>query len=290
MEDYYNILGVSPDASADEIKKAYRKLAMEFHPDKNPGNTQAEEKFKKINAAYAELSDPAARAQYDQHRQFGNSAGNAAESFGFNFGFNFGGASSIDDILNQIFQQNGFQYHRQQRNRDFTFNLAVSLEEAFSGKQTPVQFSANGQNYNINVTIPAGVEAGTRIRYQGHGDRSIPNVPPGDLYINIQIYDHPRFKRSGPHLHTEIVVDALEAMVGCTRDLVCIDGQTVKIQVPAGTQHNTILRLKERGMPVRASGSPRGDCLVNVVINIPSDLSEADKELLSDMITRRRTA
>lgn len=286
MEDYYNILGVSPDASADEIKRAYRKLAMEFHPDKNPNNRDAEEKFKKINAAYAELSDPDAKSRYDQQRRFGHQQ-NADPFGGFSFGFNFGGGS-IDDILNQFFHQNGFnQYARPQKNRDFTFNLTITLEEAFAGKQTPVQFSANGQNYNINVTIPAGIESGTRIRYQGHGDRSIPNVPPGDLYINIQIYDHQRFRRSGPHLHTDIVVDALEAIVGCEKELVCIDGQTVKIFVPAGTQPSTTLRLKERGMPTRPSGTPRGDCLVVVNVTVPADISEEDQKILSDIVKRR---
>ena len=218
MEDYYNILGVSPDATQEDIKKAYRKLAMEYHPDKNPNNQVAEEKFKKISSAYAELSDPATRARYDQQRQFGSQN---SDPFGnFNFSFNFG-AGGIDEILNQFFHQNGFNHHvRPNRNRDFTFNLNISLEEAFSGKQTPVQFSANNQNYNINVTIPAGVETGTRIRYQGHGDRSIPNIPPGDLYITIQIYDHQRFRRSGPHLHTEIIIDAIEAIIGCEKELV----------------------------------------------------------------------
>lgn len=285
MEDYYNILGISPDASADEIKRAYRKLAMEYHPDKNPNNPDAEERFKKISSAYAELSDPAAKARYDQQRKFGQQQ-NSDPFGGFNFGFNFG-SGSIDDILHQFFHQSGFNQARPQKNRDFTFNLNITLEEAFTGKQTPVQFAANGQNYNINVTIPAGIESGTRIRYQGHGDRSIPNIPPGDLYINIQIYDHQRFRRSGPHLHTETVVDALEAIVGCEKEIVCIDGQTVKIFVPAGTQTNTTLRLKERGMPTRPSGNPRGDCLVAVNIAIPTDLSQEDQKILSDIVRKR---
>lgn len=282
MEDHYKTLGVNSDATQDEIKKAYRKLAMEYHPDKNPGNAAAEEKFKKINAAYSEIGEPENRARYDQQKNF---TGGDSFTGGFNFGF---GASSIDDIINQFFHQHGFAHpQRQMRNKDFTFNLHISLEEAFSGKQTPVQFSANGQNYNITVTIPAGVESGTRVRYQGHGDRSIPNAPPGDLYINIQVKEHPRFKRSGPHLHTEVVVDALEAIVGCDKEIPCIDGQTVKMTIPAGTQPNTTLRLRERGMPTRPSGNPRGDCLVNVCVKVPTSISDEDRDILTGMINRR---
>ena len=282
MEDYYSILGVNQNATQDEIKKAYRKLAMEYHPDKNPGNSAAEEKFKKINAAYAEIGEPASRSRYDQQRQFNNNRTNS-EFGGFSFSF---GNGTIDDILNQFFHQHGFA-QRPQRNNDFTFNLNISLEEAFSGKQTPVQFSANGQNYNINVTIPAGVEAGTRIRYQGYGDRSIPNVPPGDLYITVQISEHARFKRSGPHLHTDIAVDALEAIVGCEKEMICIDGQTIKVTIPPGTQPNATLRLRERGMPTRPSGNPRGDCLVNINVKIPTDISNDDRTILSEIIKRR---
>jgi DnaJ-class molecular chaperone len=285
MTDHYTTLGVSESASQEEIKQAYRKLAMQFHPDRNPGNAEAEAKFKEINAAYSEVGEAEARSRYDQQRRGPQPGGPGG--FGFSFGFGGGG---IDDILDQFFAQHGFRPNRQpQRNRDFTFNLHLSLEEAFTGKQTPVQFSANNQNYNIHVSIPAGVEHGTRIRYQGHGDRSIPNAPPGDLYIHIHILDHQTFKRSGPHLHTDIEVDAFDAVLGCEMEMTCIDGQKISLTIPAGTQPGSTLRLKERGMPLRASGNPRGDCLVSVKIKIPTDLSDEIKRSLREISSARRT-
>lgn len=290
MEDHYATLGVSENATQDEIKQAFRKLAKEHHPDRNPGDASAEEKFKRINAAYAEIGESDARARYDQQRRFGGGPGGNTGFGPQGFHFNFGGFGDFDDMFSQIFAQHGF--HRPQaqpRNRDFTFNLNLTLEEAFSGKQTPVQFGVKGQNYNINVSIPAGVESGTRIRYQGHGDRSIPNAPPGDLYIQIHVDEHPQFKRNGPHLHTTLDVDALEAICGCEKDLVCIDGQTVRIKIPPGTQPNGTMRLRERGMPVRAGGNPRGDCMVSIQVRIPVDLAESDMEMLREMIARRST-
>lgn len=282
MDDYYSILGVAETASADEIKRAYRKLAMEYHPDKNQGNSAAEEKFKKINEAYSAIGDDQNRARYDQTRKFGGNPfgdqGNPFQNHGFNFGF---GSGNIDDIINQFFHQHGFGHAaRQARNRDLNFNLHLTLEEAFTGKQTPVQFNVNGQDYNLHITIPAGIENGTRIRYQGHGDRSIPNVPPGDLYIQIQVVDHPIFRRQGPNLYCNVEVDAINAILGCERELTCIDGQRVKLTIPPGTQPDSQLKLKERGMPTRASGHPRGDCYATVKITVPRDLTESDKQLL----------
>lgn len=286
MENYYDTLGVAETASQDEIKSAYRKLAMQFHPDRNQGNAEAEAKFKKINEAYGTLGDPQHRSQYDHQRKFGgHPGGNPFQNGGFDFNFNFGG--DINDIINQFFNQ-GFT-QRPTRNRDFTFNLHISLEDAFTGKATPVQFSVNGTDYNLNVNIPAGIENGARIRYQGHGDRSNPNVPPGDLYIQVQILEHPIFRRQGPNLQMEIELDALQAVIGYTQTIQCIDGNSVQLTIPPGTQHGAVLRLRERGMPNRHNGQPRGDCFVGIRIRVPTDLSEADKILIQDIINRRST-
>jgi DnaJ-class molecular chaperone len=288
MEDHYLTLGISENATQDEIKRAYRKLAMELHPDKNPGNAVAEEHFKKVNAAYAELGDPQNRAKYDQQRKFNDASSGQFNNGGFNFSFGFGGPD-IDDIMNQFFSQHGFRGPRQARNRDFNFSLHITLEEAFSGKSVPVQFAVNGENHNINVTIPAGIENGARMRYAGHGDRSVQGAAPGDLYIQIHIHDHPIFKRNGPHLHTMLEIDALEAMLGCEREIACIDGQKISMTIPAGTQHGSTLRLKERGMPVRASGNPRGDCLVDIIVKIPRDLSGEHMNQIRKIFNDRST-
>lgn len=286
MQNHYETLGVGEDASQDQIKAAFRKLAMEHHPDRNRDNPAAEERFKQINEAYATLQDPQTRAQYDHQRKFGGGpGGNPFQQQGFDFHFNFGG--DINDIINQFF--NGGFGPRQARNRDYTFNLHISLEDAFTGKQMPVQFNANGQNYNLNVSIPAGIDNGARIRYQGYGDKSNPNVPPGDLYVQIQILEHSVFVRRGPNLQTEVKIDALEAAVGCDRDIKCIDGQTLRVQIPAGTQPDSVIRLKERGMPVHANRPERGDCMVIVKVNVPKDLSDADKNTIREILHRRST-
>jgi DnaJ-class molecular chaperone len=288
MENHYSTLGINEDATQDDIKRAYRKLAMELHPDKNPGDAAAEEQFKKINAAYSELGDPQNRARYDQQRKVGGQGNGQFRNGGFNFSFGFGG-QGIDDILDQFFSQHGFRGPQQARNRDFNFSLHITLEEAFGGKSVPVQFAANGDNHNINVTIPAGIENGARMRYAGHGDRSIQGAPPGDLYIQINIHNHPIFKRSGPHLHALLEIDALEAILGCERELICIDGQKISVTIPAGTQHGSTLRLKERGMPVRASGNPRGDCLVDIAVKIPRDLSGEHLDQIQKIFNERST-
>lgn len=284
MENYYETLGVAENATQDQIKSAFRKLAMEHHPDRNRDDPAAEEKFKKINEAYATLQDPQSRSQYDNMRKFGgNLGGNPFQQNGFDFHFNFGG--DINDIINQFFS-GGFG-PRQARNRDFSFNLHISLEDAFAGKQMPVQFAVNGQNYNLNVNIPAGIDNGARIRYQGHGDKSVPNAPPGDLYIQIQILEHSIFKRRGPNLQTEIKIDALEAVIGCERDIKCVDGQILRVQIPAGTQPESVIRLKERGMPIRPNGPERGDCMVIVKITVPNNLSDLDKNIIKEILHRR---
>lgn len=282
MDNHYSTLGIAETASQEEIKAAYRKLAMQYHPDRNPGNASAEENFKKINSAYAEIGDPDSRARYDQMRRFGGNQGNpwqqANGPFGFNF--HFGGGDDINDILNQFFSQAGFpQHHARPRNRDFSLNLQLTLEEAFAGKQTPVQFNVNGQDHNLTVNIPAGIDNGTRIRYQGHGDRSIPGAPPGDLYINVQILEHARFQRSGPHLAVEETINAIDAMLGCEIPFRCIDGEIVNVKIPAGTQPGTVIRLREKGMPTKP-GQYRGDCQIHVSISIPTNLRDIDKDHL----------
>lgn len=296
MQDHYSILGLNESANADEIKKAYRKLAMQYHPDKNPGDSSAEERFKQINEAYAVLGDQAKKAEYDQIRRFGGANPGMGGGFGAHeFHFNFGGDpgfDNINDMISRFFRQNGFgdPFGNQQprKNRDLQMSVEITLEEAFSGKDLPIGFKANGQDVNIVVRIPAGVENGTRMRFNGHGDRSQAGLPPGDLYVTINVYPNPTFRREGPHLHTDLKVDVLEAVIGCTVELTCIDGSKISINVPAGSQHGTAMRVKEKGMPIRGNNSHRGDLIVYVVLDVPRNISPEHLSQLQTVVSERR--
>lgn len=290
MEDHYSTLGVSDNASEDEIKKSFRKLAMQYHPDKNPGNTEAEERFKKINDAYSVLGDKNKKAEYDHMRQHGG--GRQWDNNGFHFDFNTNGFTNIDDMIRQFFNQNGFNhdpfgFNSQRRNRDLQMNVELSLEDAFTGKDMPIRFNANNHEVNVVVKIPRGVENGVRMRFQGYGDRSVQGIPPGDLYVTVIIQPHPVFHRDGPHLHTEVKVDAFEAMVGTSKEIKCIDGGIISLNVPAGTQPGTVLRVKERGMPLRQNQANRGDLMATITVSVPRDLSDAHQSEVRRILSER---
>jgi len=294
MEDYYKILELSESASPEEIKAAYRKLAKQHHPDLNKGNAGSEALFKKINEANDTLSDPHKRAQYDQQRKFGHSGpgGNPFQGFhggfpGADFHFNFGGGGHFDDIINQFFGQGFGRGQQPQRNRDYQFNLTISLEDAFAGKTMPIGFEAAGQQTNISVAIPAGVETGMKLRYQGQGERSIPNAPPGDLYVTVIVNDHPVFQRHGPHLHSNMRVDAISAMLGLQQDLKSIDNTMLNVSVPAGTQSGATLRVQGHGMPVHNHARQRGDLMIHIEIEIPTNLTSQHMDMLRDIQNQR---
>lgn len=287
MEDYYKILELNESASQDDIKAAYRKMAKQHHPDLNKGNAASEAKFKQINEANDTLGDPQKRAQYDQQRKFGQGGpgGNPFQGFhggfpGADFHFNFGGGNQFDDIINQFFGQGFGRGQQVPRNRDYQFNLNVNLEEAFSGKVMPVAFEVNGQQTSINVSIPAGVDNGMKLRFQGHGDRSVPNQPPGDLYVTVIINDHSIFQRHGPHLHTNLKIDALAAILGHAQDFKSIDGTQLQISVPAGAQAGSTLRVQGHGMPLHNNAKQRGDLYIHIEIEIPKNLTTQQQDLL----------
>lgn len=290
MQDYYSTLGVNENASDDDIKSAYRKLAMKYHPDRNPGDASAEEQFKKINEAYSTLSDRQKRAEYDNMKRYGG-AGHFNQGGAQHFHFNFDHMGNIDDIIHQFFSQNGFAHpfgQQVRRNRDLQFNVEITLEDAFNGKDLPISFKANGQDVNVVVRIPPGIEQGTRMRFQGYGDKSMPNLPPGDLYVTINIYNHPRYRREGPHLHCILHLDVLDAVVGNVVELECIDNTRVSVTIPAGTQHGTALRVKQKGMPVRQNPAQRGDLIINVNLTVPRDLTAEQIETLKTFNQNRR--
>ena len=286
MKDYYQILGVQPDATPDQIRSAYRKLAVQWHPDRNkdPG---AEAQFKEINEANDVLSDAAKKQQYDQERQFGG----RAQGFpgGFNFRSQGFGDSDIHDIFEGIFRQHGFGggfgpfgAQRPQRNPDTQVQIVITLEEAFQGKIIPVQFTdSTGKQVNITVTVPPGVEHGTRLRYAGNGNRVHVNLPPGDLYVIIALDQHPRFERDGPHLFTNLELSLWESLAGTEKLITSIEGSQVKVTVPALTKEGTMLRIKEKGMPTRADRKMRGDLHVRVLVRMPQSLNEEQQQAIA---------
>lgn len=290
MQDYYSTLGVNENASDDEIKSAFRKLAMKHHPDKNPGDAAAEEQFKKINEAYSTLSDRQKRAEYDNMKRYGG-----AQNFGHggaqHFHFNFDHMGSIDDVIQQFFAQNGFGHpfaQQQRKNRDLQFSVEITLEDAFVGKDLPIAFKTNGQDVNVVVRIPPGIEHGTRMRFQGYGEKSIPGLPPGDLYVTINIFNHAVFRRDGPHLHYNLNLDVLDAIVGTSCEINCIDNSKISVNIPAGMQHGMAVRVREKGMPVRQNPTQRGDLIVTIQLVVPKNLSPEQMNTLKTFVNSRR--
>ena len=287
MEDHYAELGLNETANEEEIKKTFRKLAMQYHPDKNPGNKPAEEKFKRINDAYSILGDASKRAEYDQRRRHGDHGGDS-----FHFGFGSNGFSNIDDMIRNFFRQNGFDhdpfgFNNVRRNRDLHMNLEIALEDAFTGKDMPINFNNNGQDVKIILRIPRGIDSGTRMKFQGYGDRSVQGIPPGDLYVTVMIARHQVFERDGPHLHAAIEIDAFDAMLGMQKEIKCIDGGTVSLSIPAGTQNGTVFRIRDRGMPLNQNQTARGDMMVSAKVRIPTDLSASHIDDIRRIISER---
>jgi curved DNA-binding protein len=266
MTDYYNVLGIKKSASAEEIKKAYRSMAMKHHPDR--GGDEA--KFKQINEAYEVLSNPEKKQMFDMGVD-----PNAQGSGGFNqgpFEFHFGSGNFED-----IFQHFNFGFgggRRPQRNRTFNINVEISLEEVLTGKEINAELNVpGGSARTININVPSGIENGQQIRYQGLGDTSIPNAPPGDLIVNVQVRPHPTFRREGTNLIIEKRITVWEAILGTKTQIVTLDGKNLEINIPAGTQPDTILSCRGEGLPNMRS-RVRGNLLIKIVVEIPKNLSK----------------
>jgi molecular chaperone DnaJ len=344
--DFYDVLGVEKNASPEELKSAYRKLAVRYHPDKNPGDKKAEDKFKEASEAYGILSDQEKKQNYDNfgHAAFENGGGRQAGGFG-----GFGGAD-FSDIFEDFFGDFGgggrSRGKRNSNNRgsDLRYDLSITLEEAYEGKKQDIKFSTtekcntckgngskpghspdrcticggngkvrsnqgfftvqqtcpqcagsgeeitnpcndcNGQgnkqtSKKLSVTIPKGVDDGTRIRLAGKGEAGTKGGTAGDLYLFINVHSHDLFKRSDENLFFEFPISIADAALGTTIEIPTIDGGRAKIKIPDGTQNGKQFRLKGKGMPYMR-GSGNGDLYVQVNTEVPISLNKEQKELL----------
>lgn len=304
--DYYKVLGVERNASQDDIKKAYRKMARKYHPDLNKDDPNAKDKFQEINEANEVLSDPEKRKKYDEYGEHWKHAdefkaereayqraqergGQSAYWYSVNGddfmgGFGRGNASGFSDFFEQLFGhgasagRSGRGYNMMSRGGDIEAQMNLSLREAaVTHKQT---FSVNGEN--LRITIPAGIADGQMIKLKGHGEKGSNGAPDGDLYITFQIAPDPEFKREGDDLFTDVDIDLYTAVLGGTVNVKTIDGM-VKLKVNPGTQNDTKVRLRGKGFPVYKKEGTFGDLIVTYHVDIPTALSEKQKELFTQL-------
>jgi len=268
--DYYNTLGVNRSATDDEIKRAYRKKAMEHHPDKGGD----EKIFQNINEAYETLKDPQKKQMYDTY----GSAGPQQNSFEFRAG-DFGGG--FEDIFSQMFG-GGFQQRRPRGNRQMDVALDLTLEDVLRGKSIAIEVQLHsGRTKAVTVNIPAGVEHGQKIRYAGMGDDTVPNYPPGDLYIHIRVRDHHRFSRQGDNILCEVAVNVLDLILGTKTNVTTLDGRQIEINIPQGTKCDTILSCKGEGLP-NVRSRQRGSLYVKIKGQVPQNLTKKQMDKIRD--------
>ena len=288
--DYYKILGTDKTATSKDIKNAYRKMARKFHPDLNPNDKDAKKNFQQINEANEVLSDPEKRKKYDQygkdwqhaeeyekqkqyHQQSSGSRGTR------NSGQRSGG--DFSDFFESMFGGSGFSNSGRQakyRGEDYTSEIHLNLTDAYKTHQQTI--NVNGQK--IRITIPAGIENGQTIKISGHGGSGINGGPNGDLYITFAIANHPTFKRLGNNLYATVELDLYTAVLGGEILLNTLDGQ-VKLKVKPETQNGSKVKLKGKGFPVYKNDGLSGDLLVTWVIKIPTNLTDKQKELFTEL-------
>jgi curved DNA-binding protein len=316
MKDYYTLLGVGKNATADEIKKAYRRLALKYHPDRNKGNKEAEEHFKEINEAYAVLSDQEKRRQYDMFGAEGFRQRYSQEDIfqGFDVGdvlkdFGFG----TSDIFSVLFgggggRRRGVRYTTyggpfgQQApgaggadfadyfgrggagpssGTDTATDLTITLEEAATGAEKLISIQRDGKVEKIAVKIPPGIDTGKKLRVAGKGERRPGGGAPGDLYVNVNVTKHPLFTRDGSDIYIDQEIKFTQASLGTTIEVPTLNG-IKKVKIPAGTSGNTKLRLKGEGMP-HLKGRGHGDAYVRIVVKVPKKLTSKQRELVEDL-------
>ena len=348
---YYEILGVAKTASGDDLKKSYRKLAMEFHPDRNPGNKDAEHKFKVLSEAYDILRDEQKRAAYDRYGHAAFEQGNGGGAGGFDFGTGF--ADIFDEMFGDMMGRRGGG-RGPARGQDLRYNMEISLEEAFHGKKAAVTVPSSiacekckgsgakdgaapstcpgckgagkirrqqglftvervcptchggGQvitdpcpkcsgagrtrkEKTLDVTIPPGVEEGTRIRLAGEGEAGMNGAPAGDLYIFLAISPHRMFQRDGANLFMRMPISMTAAVLGSEVEMPAVDGSKVKVQIPKGCQNGHRFRLKGKGMSVLRS-TACGDMFLEAAVEVPVNLTDKQRKLMEEFEKGGETA
>ncbi len=312
-KDYYKMLGVSKTASAGEVKKAYRKLALKYHPDQNKGDKTAESKFKEISEAYAVLSDPEKKKNYDMfgadgfQNKFSQEDIFRGSDFGsifreFGFGGSGGGGGRASNPFNQFFDggmggarqqsRSGSPFgscsggcHSQPQNTkgtDLVYELPMSLEDLVQTTDRLITYQANGRQEQVSVKVPAGISDGKKLRLRGKGNPSQYGGQPGDLYIKIKIMNHTVFRRENEDLYSKHAIKFSEAILGTELEIPTIDQKLLKLKIPPGTQDNAKFRLKSYGLP-HAKGTGRGDAYAEISIEIPKDLNKKQKTLIKSL-------
>lgn len=310
-KDYYKILEISKSASPEEIKKAYRKLALKYHPDQNKGDKTAEAKFKEISEAYAVLSDPEKKKNYDMFGAEGFQNKFSQEDIfrGFDFNsifseFGFGGSGRGASPFSQFFGGMGgagkYQHnnsgspfgscggggcHSQTQNpkgADLIYELSMPLEEVIQTTDKVISYQVNGRPEKVSVKVPAGISDGKKLRLKGKGNPSPYGGQSGDLYIKIKIMNHPIFRRENDNLYSKHEINFSEAILGTDLEIPTIDKKLLKLKIPPGTQNNAKFRLKAYGLP-RSNGGGRGDAYAEINIKIPKKLNKKQKSLVKSL-------
>ena len=296
-KDYYKILGVDKSADDDKIKKAYRKLAMKYHPDHTKGDKTAEDKFKEVSEAYAVLSDKEKRNQYDTFGSSGFQQRYSREDIfrGFDFGdifteFGLGGSGSQTGGGGMRFSFGGGgpfegfgrQPQGQIKGSDLVYELPLTLEEVSTGATRTVSFQHKGRSEKITVKIPKGMTTGKKLRIAGKGDPSPYGGPAGDLFIQAKVIDHPVYQAEAQDLYIDREIKLSEAILGSRLSIPTLENQSLSLKIPPGTRHGTKMRLAGRGLP-QMHGKGRGDLYVRVQVQIPKHLSAEQKALIKKL-------
>ncbi len=307
-KDYYDVLGLKKGASDADIKKAYRKLAMKYHPDRNKGDKQAEEKFKELNEAYAVLSDPEKRKQYDQFGADGFHQRYSQEDIfrGTDFSSIFSEFGIGNDIFEQIFggggggqrrssgfsgQQNPFGggfggagqgFQQPSQGQDVETSITIPFQLAYQGGKQRISLQLpSGERQNVDVKIPAGIESGKKLRLSGKGAPAPGGGSPGDLYIVVDVASHPTFKRDGADLEVQQTIGLTDALLGTTITVPTMEGEK-QLKLPGGISPGCKRRIKDFGFP-HMSGSGKGDLYVVVNVQFPGSLTEKQRELIKQL-------